>query len=129
MKIYKQRGNSDCVLACLSMAMKLPYSKLWPKIFRREIEEAKGAYGSTFERAFEIAGLSDYLKVYVTNPEDLQLLFFGRRALLQVPSLNYKGGSHLVYWDGRELHDPSNKKTYKRIEDCKPTIVWIINMS
>lgn len=39
-------------------------------------------------------------------------LSMGRRAILAVQSLNDHGGGHWIYWDGAQVLDPSNRKTY-----------------
>jgi hypothetical protein len=134
MNIYKQQGAYDCLLACLATATQKPYDELWDEAYRLYIEGAKGCYGDNIDRAFEIAGLrrhTDYWQVYIpetwaVNPS-LRMLLKGRRALLQVPSLNYPDAQHLVYWSGEALHDPSNKQVYQWLSQCAPAYIWIFN--
>ena len=132
--IYKQRATYDCLLACIATAVQKPYEELWPDDFCRLVEDEKGTHGDNVDRAFEIAGLrknTDYwcvylLNEYAVNPNVKQLLN-GRRAILQVPSLNYQGTYHLIYWNGETLYDPSNKQIYQWINQCVPVYVWIFD--
>lgn len=52
-------------------------------------------------------------------------LLWGRRALLSVPSTNHEGRWHLVYWDGRELFDPSPCPPERGLFDLVPREVHI----
>lgn len=134
MQICKQRADYDCMLACLTTAVQKPYEELWPHDFLKIVEEKKGTYGENIDRAFELAGLrkdTDYWCVYIP-PEwatsgNLRKLLNGRRALLQVPSLNNCGAWHLVFWAGETLYDPSNKQQYRWLEHCAPQYVWIFD--
>lgn len=127
-----QRRDYDCVLACLSMATELPYDTLWTGNFRQEVEDAKGTgKGDLHERALKYAGMVpkvNYISVYTQHaPQDLvKKMLWGRRALIQVPSLNYEGASHYVYWDGADLHDPSRKQQYRFLDTLSPEWVYLL---
>lgn len=133
MIVEKQRHKSDCMLACVAMAVGRPYEELWPEEFQQEVAEA-GCNDKRDERALGIAGLTkdvDYRAVCLqvtANEFRLRQMLWGRRAILQVPSLNYERGQHAVYWDGATLHDPSNLQVYRWLDHCG-TInwVWIFN--
>lgn len=56
----------------------------------------------------------------------LRNVLWGRRALLQVPSKNYPGEQHIIYWDGRELFDPSNKRAWEW-QEVEPIYVWLFD--
>ena len=130
----KQRSTYDCMLASIATVLHRDYDELWTPEFRQEIEDAKGCYGKGIERAFAAAGLvqgSDYWTVYIPEEWAVRPMFKhllrGRRALLQVPSLNHQGAQHIVCWLGDALHDPSNKQIYQWLEQCAPAFVWIFN--
>jgi ABC-type bacteriocin/lantibiotic exporter with double-glycine peptidase domain len=131
MKIVKQKGESDCVLASLAMATGRPYSSLFKPAFRKKIEAANGCYDSTLKEALKMAGFVEGKNALSIWTQDLdkkyvQALIWKRKALIQVVSLNYAGGEHMIYWDGKELFDPSNKQVYKFVENLRPTYVWLL---
>ena len=41
----------------------------------------------------------------------------GCRALLSVKSLNSANGSHVIYWDGASILDPSTLRRYNIVEE------------
>lgn len=131
----KQRGASDCVLACLANATGKNYNDIFPEEFRKYAEDHKGLYGKTFEQAFEYAGLKaevDYTAFYCGGDPLrrglLRFMLWGRRALIQVPSLNNPPPNmHLVYWDGVCIHDPSNKQQYTHIDQMQPQYIYFFN--
>ncbi len=53
-------------------------------------------------------------------------MLWGRRACIQVKSKNCQDEFHIVYWDGQELFDPSNKLTYTW-EEVEPIYIWLFN--
>ncbi len=53
-------------------------------------------------------------------------LLWGRRALVQVKSKNYEGQSHMVFWNGRKVFDPSPLRTFEWNE-VEPQHVWLFN--
>lgn len=134
MQIYKQKREYDCMLACIATAIQKPYEELWPEEFLQLAEEKKGVYGETVDKAFELASLrkdTDYWCVYIpqewATSGNLRKLLNGRRALLQVPSLNNFEAWHLVYWTGEVLYDPSNKQRYQWLSQCVPQYIWVFN--
>jgi hypothetical protein len=52
---------------------------------------------------------------------------WARKAIIEVWSLNYKEGHHVVYWDGYKVHDPSTKKTYKTLQEVEPITFILFN--
>lgn len=132
MQIYKQRADYDCMLACLSTAVQKSYEELWTEEWKRLAQDKRGIYGDMIDTAFEHAGLRKNTDYWCVNiPEFIPLshvrqLLNGRRAILQVRSLNVEGW-HLVYWAGEQLYDPSNKQTYKWMDQCYPVYVWVFN--
>lgn len=116
----KQITGSDCFLACVAMAKGVGHiMDLWTfddikaVVATRGVgdetpwmEKAALAKGVDYKR-ISVNGLSDY------NMDMLKALLCKRRAILSVKSLNIDGGSHAVYWDGEQLHDPSTQRTYQ----------------
>jgi hypothetical protein len=45
---------------------------------------------------------------------------------MQVASLNVANDYHMVYWDGRKLYDPTNRKAYEW-PNVNPVSIWLIN--
>lgn len=133
MKIEKQRATSDCFLCCIAMFADKDYEEIFNEKLRQEIENEKGAYGEIIDNlCFVCAGMEKYIDyecVYTLNtkPADVRSLLWGRRAILQVPSLNNEDSDHCVYWTGKELIDPSNKQVYRWLNQCFPIYVWIRN--
>jgi len=131
MKIYKQRHQYDCFLASMATALQRDYDELWPVEFQQRIEANEGSGGVLYNEGLKIAGLtpgkdiwSNPVRFKLTYPTMLLDLFQGCRALLQVPSLNHPGKSHLIYLLRGEVFDPSNKKTYNHSTDIQ-TVEWV----
>lgn len=61
-----------------------------------------------------------FMHRYVVGPEYLRMFAWGRRALMSVPSLNHEGGSHLIFWNGLRVFDPSRLKTYTDFDQLLP---------
>lgn len=130
----KQQRDYDCALACIASFVERPYAEIWPADFLAVVDEAKGAYGEKLTLAFESAGLvkNEHYKViflpdsWIAAPQ-IKSILFGRRAFMQVPSLNNENGQHMVYWNGRELFDPSNKQEYKFLSHCQPSHLWLFD--
>lgn len=134
MEAYKQCADFDCMLACIAMVVQKPHSTLWPDDLLQLVQEKKGLYGEDIDKAFGLVGLTrdtDYWNVFIpqewATSGNLRNLLHGRRALLQVRSLNAADAWHIVYWSGEALYDPSNYQKYKWIEQCAPQYVWIFN--
>jgi len=133
MQIYKQQSDYDCMLACIATAVQKPYTELWSADVRRTVEEKRGTHGDFIDVAFEIAGLrkhTDYWCVMIPHWcgfSTIRQLLNGRRAILQVRSLNNPSSGHFVYWAGEQLYDVSNKQQYKWIDQCFPEYIWIFD--
>ena len=132
-KTIKQIGESDCFLACIAMVVGQTIEKTFPEKFREEIEVIETTTGDNIDKAFNYAGLErdvDYWSIAfgmtLWNFQTRAMLR-GRKVLLQVPSLNYQRGSHIIFWDGENIHDPSNKQIYQWLHQCNPEYIWIFN--
>ena len=114
------------MLSCLATYAQKPHHEIWTESFRQSIEDKKGTYSEDVEEAMAALGKQknvDYWCFYM-NPEQVHAVRFfikGRRAILQVPSLNREGAQHAIYWDGFRIHDPSNLQVYKWIDQCYPS--------
>ena len=128
--LIKQRTPHDCVICSLAM------------LTGRSYEDVVAAIGDVFDpergvryeqKALERLGFScrfengepagDFVslhRAYAFSPQFFRSLAWGRRALVSVPSLNYPDGSHMIYWDGIAVLDPSDKKTYQRFDELLP---------
>jgi hypothetical protein len=131
-KLVVQRHTYDCVLACLAMATGKDYDLMWDQDFINEVEASNGTgKNNLHDRAFEIAGLvsmKDYVSVYcaTTNKDTVHTLLWGRRAMIQVASLNHERASHYVYWDGVHVFDPSCKQRYSWLSQLSPEWVTLL---
>lgn len=132
--VCKQRSRYDCILACIAMVAQKPYEDLWSPEILATCDEKKGVYGERVDEAFKVAGFErnvDYWLVpipdFVVTSWFLKGLLKGRRAVLQVPSINNEGAQHALYWDGETITDPSNKQVYRWLAHCAPNNVWIFN--
>lgn len=131
-----ERQRKDCFLCCAAMASGRSYDDAWALLddgLRACLSpDAKGPKGTECDAVLERIGFSkgDYrllfmLPEYATTGF-LRNMLWGRRALIQVPSKNYRGEHHIVYWDGTELHDPSNMHAWKW-EEVEPVYIWIFD--
>lgn len=131
MKMHKQERQYDCFLACIANTIQKPITEIFPEDFIIHIEEGEGTHSYDIKTALEHANLSentDYFRIRVSGGYDtVRELLQGRRAILQVPSLNHKGKCHMVYWSGETLYDPSLKQTYSWLCQCFPIYIWIFN--
>jgi len=130
--MIKQQAEFDCVLVSIANATGKDYYEIFPEEFRRVVQEKKGCYSGEITQAFEYAGLTkdvDYKSLYVRHADEavVRSFLWKRKALIQAVSLNHEGSEHVMFWDGQELHDPSNKQVYKYLSSVYPTYVWIFN--
>ena len=128
MSLVRQQGQYDCALACLSMMAGRPYDRLFNMDFRNKIEIATTCTDDDLLEAFKLAGFVkdvDTKTVYLgnTGTNVVRQLLWGRKAIIQLPSLNYDQSEHFIAWDGRAIFDPSNKQEYKFWQCVKPTLV------
>lgn len=127
-ELIKQRTTSDCAICCLAMLTGLCYEAVIeavgdsfdPEKGMRRDYVALNRLG--FQMSNKMDGTGDFIRLHhsILTPSYFRIFAFGRRALLSVPSLNIEDGLHMVYWDGYEVFDPANGKTYSRFEDLLP---------
>lgn len=128
MQIYKQRNKYDCHLCCIAMAVQRAPEDIFSPELIAQVEEDKstGRRDSTeSKKLLALAGLIediDFWEVYCgsfSSKSNLLQLLLGRRAILQVQSLNERPpANHMVYWDGKALHDPSTRQMYHWLQQC-----------
>lgn len=131
--MVKQRTNCDCALAVLSMASGREYDDLYDAEFCARIEAAKTCTGDDLIEAYRRAGFEkgkNLREIYVGQGQSMPVvrqMIWGRKAMIQVPSLNYEGVEHFIYWNGREILDPSTKQVYRYLQHLFPTYVMIFD--
>jgi hypothetical protein len=138
--LIRQRFKNDCMLCSIAMAVDIDYDTAlgrWGDEFVAHVA-AKGLYGQEnigkAFAAFDLEMNRDYWSLLGPAsgvPRDFALpsgpfksMLKGRRALVQARSKNYEGQSHVMFWNGAELFDPSPLKTYAW-DECNPEHVWI----
>lgn len=141
MGTIKQRADDglqrkDCFLCCAAMAAGKSYDDSWGALTDdlREVMHVRGPKDKECAEVLRLLGLGEAIRDYTILfrlPEFgtvgfMRNMLWGRRAMIQVPSKNYDGEMHIVYWDGRELHDPSNLRLYAWIE-VEPVYVWLFD--
>lgn len=131
--MIKQLGKSDCILACIAMAANKTYAECFSNEFIEKIQTLKGCHGDMIDTAFKTAGFEkdkDYKKIYTFN-KDIYLirpLLWGRKAIFQVPSLNYPDTEHAIFCtNAGEILDPSTLQTYTNLNQIFPTYTWVFN--
>jgi hypothetical protein len=109
----QQRNDHDCVIACLAMWMDRDYDEIAKAVLR--VNEGVCLWDAV-----------SYMRVNGIPARRSSWWFHSHKAILDVPSLNFVGGMHAIYWDGERLFDP-NKGRAGRIEwtsellDAKPS--------
>lgn len=126
--VIKQRDEYDCGICCIAMATARDYDEVLSKVgdlynpCAGISQEAKalGLLGCNWTglASADIIGISLSANL---SPKRFRLTAWGRRAIMLVPSLNKPGSSHFIYWDGRQIFDPSNKLTYRDFSELEPT--------
>lgn len=113
--VIQQRADDDCTICSIAMAIGLPYERVM-----EAAAQSVGGYryqgkpgtmspkGVLLDLGFDVVRVG----VAAVQPATLKRLLWGRRAVLSVPSLNGFDGHHDVFWDGREIHDPTTKRAY-----------------
>lgn len=121
-KMQKQRGEYDCALCSVAMALSSsPEALFKPERFALAEQKRATAPGDLLTELGMVDD-KDFWSVYLgsTRPMGNVLdLLKGRPAILQVPSLNNPPpANHIIFWDGEELFDPSNRQVYRWLAQC-----------
>lgn len=108
MVIVKQRSNNDCSVCCLAMATGESYETVLNNLQDKARENLKKGVGLLFtEDMFLLEKLGFDFEGFWA-PYNLNK----NGAIIMVPSLNFDDKKHVVFWDGKNILDPSNSKKY-----------------
>ena len=128
--LVKQRTPHDCAICCMAMVTGRIYQEVIDivgdafdpeKGIRRDQEALKRlGFNYTFENGEAVGDIVCTHRGFYISPEFYRSMAWGRRALMSVPSLNYEGSLHMVYFDGINIFDPSPGKTYTQFRDLRP---------
>lgn len=126
----KQRLTTDCGICSLAMLAGINYEEAIA-IAGDDFDPLKGM--KRFEKSLEKLGyirqiingddVGDYTLTYrqhCISPQYYRQFAWGHKALVTLPSLNYLGGTHMIYYDGWKVFDPSPLKTYENFTDLLP---------
>lgn len=130
--LIKQLSGNDCVLACVAMARGVKYwHDLWATDDLEKVIKSGGIHtlDSWMDRAGFVKDVNWFeFQAYGSSDQQLiKCLLWKRPALLSVHSLNIKGGSHMVYWDGHEVFDPSTLRTHAFLHSMVITGVCLLH--
>lgn len=105
MSLIRQRHQQDCGVACLAMFMGKSYG--WTEAF----------LALKLKRNVPIEGMNNVelakiLKMNGYEPMQMFTLCRDIPAIVSVPSLGNKKSFHYVYWDGKNIKDPSRYDVY-----------------
>ncbi len=105
MTLIRQRTDGDCAICSLAMFLGKSYEDLLPLYTPEEVMD-----GALSTRTMEIA-CSFGRCIDVNYDEQID---YRCPAILCVDSLNNEApkATHMVYWDGHEILDPSTKNTF-----------------
>jgi hypothetical protein len=137
--LIEQRLSTDCMIACIAMALELPYEDALAAGIKTKAYDPENGEGTRdAEKILIELGLHDEwhwslkklighdrLSVSIGDftsrrrewgeaPYHFVKEAWGRPAILSVPSLNKESGSHAVYYDGFNIYDPNptSRKRY-----------------
>lgn len=124
-----QRNPADCAVCALAMFAGYSYEEFlqgYPFLIR-VIQKLDGGglnKDTMMLLASQVLGrpmmlLSSNHDFSGKRTEEVFRMFDGIPAIMSAVSLNYPNVAHAVYWDGKEIHDPSNKEKYTK-ETIKP---------
>jgi hypothetical protein len=112
---FKQRAHDDCTICCIAMATGLSYETVM-SVASASVGgyRYRGALGTMSPKGvlLDLGYGVRRVGMEAMDAPRRELVLSGKRAILSVPSLNGFVGHHDIYWDGCQLHDPSNGETY-----------------
>jgi hypothetical protein len=140
--MVKQQALYDCYLACMCMVLGITYEEITQRLGSEFVARihTQGCYGDDVDKMYASLGLingRDFKRVYRfeirettksygSSAEFARSILWGRRALIQVKSVNDEGMHHVVYWDGFEFFDPSNRQLHQW-DTLEPMNITIFN--
>jgi hypothetical protein len=123
--LIRQRTRTDCAICAIAMALGLAYEEVMERALSLkdayDPEQGMRAEYSVIE-SFGLQQMRDFRVMYrgVLSTEFFRHFSWGRRAILAVPSLNTEGKFHSVYWNGEQVLDPCDLKTYTEWKQLHP---------
>ena len=109
MECIKQKYRGDCSVASLAMFLNISYEEIIIINYKAEVDK-EFKDGVWNDKTFQVSEL--YGKKLYCYYTDFDLT---KPSLLIVPSLNYIGKEHIIYWDGKNVYDPSLSKCYSEL--------------
>ena len=124
-KLVEQQCDTDCGPCCMAMLTGLTRDEVIDRIGGAWHPEhgMRQEWAALRALGFEPGSFMRFDTPDNATAHELHLLkhlTWKRRSILTVPSLNRPGKWHLVYYDGENLYDPSNKKRYETWEEIEP---------
>lgn len=120
----KQRNPADCAVCCVAMFLDLRYTELltrFPYLVEKIASIQDGGLNLYEEQLCIMAATGKgviNMRVHYDwddkRKAELFKIIKDKKAILSCRSLNVPDGFHAVYWDGKKVLDPSNKKRYTK---------------
>lgn len=133
--LIQQRGNHDCSLA--SIAMALGYSEweaCWTDVDLEEVVASRGVNDiEPWLLKKGLKRLEHWIEVHTYGDRNhhVAAMLWHRPALVSIASLNERHGGHMVYWDGRTVWDPQSGRegrlALKFLESASISRVVLLN--
>jgi len=124
--IVKQRLKKDCGVAALAMATNVSYETALaalPLAARIDIKNGKGLFHYN-----QLDGL-DKLGFYRNFNRPVNVEIGSTPAILSVPSGTKRSdGLHSIYWDGKNVYDPSPSNKYNNNEIALAACIFFIKI-
>jgi hypothetical protein len=134
-ELLVQRTPHQCAIATLAMATGRDYAEVLAAGLKcGGFVEGEGTrheqrilvelgFDYSFEDGFPIGDFVCWHRGFEISAEGFRQRAWGRRAIMSVPSLNQEGGSHSIYWTGRDVLDPNppERKRYSKWAELLPT--------
>lgn len=106
--VVKQRRSSDCAICCIAMFLNRTYNEA-ETLVKCHLKNFSGN-GINFDQISKV--LFPMYRMGLCRT-----IIKGVPAILAVPSLVVPKKYHFVYYDGQEIHDPSNSTNKYRTAD------------
>ena len=129
-ELVPQRDGRDCVVCCLAMALGLTYEEILDHLPPGCSYFEETDVGLQTPHAHAILKRNCYGFKFIfpeSDPSDGTVMpkVGDEPALITIRSLNREGSTHMVYWDGEELYDPSPGKRVE-INSLKPWYAQVV---
>lgn len=119
-----QKNPADCAVCALAMFLEVDYDQLMDDL-PYLVDKVKTIAGGGLNKDEMIMVASLYKRrpiILIQNyydhegsrTKELFKMLAGIPAVMSAISLNVPHVGHAVYWDGKKIHDPSNKNKYRK---------------